>query len=165
MVTKDIEDLSHKDLSKGDNHCLQLQHKAGSQHWDPLGLPGAAQQHQGKANPSLLAIWGLSMKGFPPNSTGDNCVSSWWVLPWGNPIRPNCCSRPSREQWKPTTAPQGTAGSETVPGELCPSLLCHWDGDWGNVLSTSLAHPPALCPRALWAQIMKSQNGLGWEET
>lgn len=161
VLTKDIDDLC---VPKGDNPCLWLQHRAGSQHWDPMGLPGAAQQHQGKALPAgnLGALH--KGNGISSSSRGDNSLllvgftqgkfhETQLLLQAmhesnGNPQQPH-------RTWLRVKLSQG---------KLCSSLLCQWDGDWGYVLCSQ----PGTClfirhvkvyyplPKGTAAQIMKS---------
>lgn len=159
VVTEDMDDLHvpKHDTPQGDNHCLQLQHRGqdlstGAQ-WGSQGQP--------RAKPSLLALSLGALRegdGISSSGTGDKSLSSWWFLPRGNPMRPDCCSRPTVRAMEIHRTRLRVKLSQG-------KLLCQWDGDWGHVLCTQPGASYCPLPEGTVAQIMESCNGLGRKET
>lgn len=112
-----------------------------------MGLPGAAQQHQGKGLPAgdLGALH--EGDGIFPSSRGDNSL-----------LLVGFTQGKFHETRLLLQAIRESNGNpmETAQGKLCSSLLCHWDGDWGYVLCSQPGASYYPLPKDTVAQVVKS---------
>lgn len=129
-----------------------------------MGLPGAAQQHQGKALPAgnLGALH--KGDGISCSSRGDNSLLLVGFTQGKFHETQLLLQAIHESNGNPQQPHRTRLRVKLSQGKLCSSLLCQWDGDWGYVLCSQ----PGTClfirhvkvyyplPKGTVAQIMKS---------